>query len=215
MNKRMVAVMMAGVMAAGMLAGCGSSSAATGAAQSTEAAADAEAVEATTYTWLRDVTNADTVAEPPYNFAAGTLGTYIRALQVDLTLEDESNFSMTVHGWMQEDTEGSDHPVGEAFEYGEGMYAEFTSGATGTYVQDGDKITITPDAATYEVPDLGASYFAQIFAGSNEGGGSFAPEGENYFGSWTSDDNAAILDLFPETVFTVDGDSIVSWEAAK
>lgn len=221
MSKRMIAMMMAGVMAAGIMTGCGSSSGESGsaqttAAQSTEAAADSveEAVTAGTYVYERNVLNADTVVKNPYNFGAGNVAKRVRALRVELTLEDDSSFSMNVHGWMQEDTEGGEHAVGEAFVYGEGMYAEFMSGATGTYVQDGDMITITADKATYEVPDLGVSYLAQSFSNSNASGGSFAPEGENYYGAWTSDDNASILDLFPETVFTTDGDTILSWEKA-
>lgn len=204
-TKRVLAIMIAATMVM-VLPGC------TG--KEKEENLKEEAMQATEFVYERNVVNANEVAKTPYNFGTGNIAANARAVRVELTLEDDTHFSMNVHGWMQEDTEGSEHAVGEAFEYGEGMYAEFMSSAEGSYVQNGNEITVLTESATYEIPDLGVSYFAQIFAGSNASGGSFAPEGEDYFGKWSSEDNSAILDLFPETTFITDNNEIVSWERA-
>ncbi len=216
MKKKMMAMLMTTVMAATMLAGCGGSGEATegqtgntteevAAEEATEAAADA----ANTYVFERNVLNADEVELPPYIF---TKFDTVRAVRVELNLAQDNTFTMDVHGWMQEDTEGSDRAVGEAFEYGDGMYAEYFSSADGTYEKDGDTVVIHAEEASYEIPDLGVSYIAQTFASSNAAGGSFNPEGDVYYGTWTSTEVPEVLELFPDTVFSIEGDSIATWE---
>ena len=220
MKKKMLAVMMTAVMAVGVLAGCGGNNSGDGADAGTDAETGAETDTSAdengtgTYVYEKTVLNADEVEIPAYSFGRGSLEKQMRALRVELTLAEDDTFTMDVHGWMQEDTEGSDIAVGEAFEYGNGMYAEYFSSASGTYEKDGDEVTVTVDEASYEIPDLGVSYLAQIFTKSNAAGGSYNPEGDVYYGEWTSADTPALLEQFPETVFTLDGDTIVTWEKA-
>lgn len=219
MKKKMMAMLMTTVMAAGMLAGCGGSGEATESQTgntteevTSEAATEASADGDATYVFERNVTNYDEVELPPYIFTKFGKTVGVRAVRVELNLAQDNTFTMDVHGWNQEDTEGSDRAVGEAFEYGDGMYAEFFSSADGTYEKDGDIVIIHAKEATYEIPDLGVSYMAQLFAGGNAAGGSFNPEGDVYYGKWISAEVPEVLELFPETVFTLDGDSIVTWE---
>lgn len=212
MKKKMLAVMMTAAMAVGVLAGCGGNDSGNESGIGTDTAADENGTG--TYVYEKTVLNADEVETPAYNFGNGSLASMMRALRVELTLAEDDTFTMDVHGWMQEDTEGSDIAVGEAFEYGNGMYAEYFSSASGTYEKNGDEVTVTVDEASYEIPDLGVSYLAQLFTNSNAGGGSYNPEGDVYYGEWTSKDTPELLEQFPETVFTLDGDTIVTWEKA-
>ena len=208
--KKVLMMVLAAAMAVGLLAGCGGNSGKDGEAKG---GAQGEKKEDGLYVYEMNVENKDEVESPAYTFGgSGMFVKMMRALRVELKLADDNTFTMDVHGWMQEDTEGSDRAVGEAFEFGDGMYAEFFSGASGTYEKDGDVITITATKATQKIPDLGVSYIAQIFAGGNAGNGSYNPEGDPYYGEWSSEDVPDVLKQFPVTEFKVKGNEIVSWE---
>lgn len=208
MKKKALALVMTVTMMAGGLVGCGNGDKADlGKAESSDGEGNTGS-----YVYERTVLNQDEVEATSYNFGKGSISSKMRALRVELNLEDDSTFALDVHGWMQEDTEGSDHKIGDAFEYGEGMYAEYFANASGSYEQEGNQITISVTDATYEIPDLGVSYLAQMFTGNNAGGGSYNPEGDAYYGEWNSKDVPQVLEQFPDTVFTVDGDTIVTWE---
>lgn len=214
MMKKMAALGLAGVMVLGMTA-CGGSADSGDADESSAEGTEAESeagIGAGTYTYEQTVLNADEMEAVPYNFGYGTLKGMTRSLKVELTLEEDETYSMSVRAWMQEDTEGSTKAVGDDFEFGETMYAEWLASSAGTYtVTEDQTIVITAEEGTYEVPDFGSSYMAQIFGGGNAASGSYNAEGENYYGEWTSADVPAILDQFPDTEFFVEGDVITGW----
>ena len=207
--KRFMAAAMAAMMSVGLVAGCSSSS-----DSSSDASDSSSGISAGTYSYRKTVINEDEVDTPAYNFAGDTLlSTYCNATSVELTLEDDGTFSMEYKAWMT----GSDDGTGEepeANEYGSSMYAEVTTTATGTYETDGDQVTITAEVVTTEIPDMGISYMAQLFTGGNAANGSFNDEGEDYYGEWSSEDIEEVLELVPDTIFTIDGDTIVTWERA-
>lgn len=194
--KKIVALLLVVVMAAMCLTACGET-----------------ALGAGTYSYAKGVLNASEVETPAYNFgnAAGMFGSMMRAHSVDLTLNDDGTYTMSVHAWMEEDTEGGSVPVGEAFPFGDGMYAEWFSTSEGTYTSTANTITIKAESATFKIPDLGMSYLAQLFGGGNAASGSYAPEGENFWGEWNSTDVPEVLNQFPETTFIIEEGKIVSW----
>ena len=99
-------------------------------------------IGAGTYTYEKTVLNVDEMEIPAYSFGNGMLPSLTRALKVDVTLKDDGTYTMEVHGWMQEDTEGGTVPVGEAFPFGDGMYAEWFSTSEGTYTSTENTISI-------------------------------------------------------------------------
>lgn len=205
-KEKLAAVVLMGVLTAGALAGCKSD---TSSSDEAESKAEAEV----TYEYHYNVADTEAAEKVPYNFG-GEFGTNMRALDVSLDLDGEGNFTMDVHGYMVEDTEGSSTPVGEEFEFGNAMFAEFTSAGSGTYEENGDTVTVEFSEAAFEIPDLGASYLSQLFSSSNAKGGSYAPEGESYYGEWTSVEVPELLDQFPTTDFKLDGEEIITWERA-
>lgn len=217
MKNQLKAAAIGALLAASMLTGCGGASTTptSSDASSSGEVASAEVAGETTYSYnYNEGTNTD-VELPTYLFGCfGTYSTMMRAYDVDLVLDGNGGCDLTLHGYMVENTEGGSVEVGEAFPFGDGMYGEFTATGSGTYEQDGDSVTVSFDEATYEIPDLGSAYLAQLFASSNAGGGSYAMEGDSYYGEWTSETNPEMLDYFPETTFTLDGETIVGWERA-
>ena len=214
--KRVTAVMMAAAMSAALIAGCGSSDSSSDASSesTSEESAESTGVAAGTYTYRQTVANADEVEIPAYNFGGDNiLASYLNAVSVELTLSDDGTFTLESKGWMTEDSDGSgEEPA--ALEYGSATYGEYTTSASGTYETEGDTVTIYADEVTHSIPDMGISYMAQIFSAGNSVGGSYNADGEDYAGEWSSADIAEVLELVPDTVFTIDGDTIVTWEKA-
>ncbi|HIT90360.1 MAG TPA: hypothetical protein IAC41_08085 [Candidatus Merdenecus merdavium] len=208
---KVLAMALVSVLTLAIMVGCGNTSKETG-SKDGETVSEKETSGKYTYNY-NVATSGDEVQKVPYNFAGnGQLAGMMRALDTELKLDGDGNFTMTAHGYIVEDTEGSTTPVGKPFEFGNGMYAEFTSTGEGTYVEDGDTVTATFTKADFEIPDMGASYLAQLFSNSNARGGSYAPEGDSYYGKWSSEDVPEVLEQFPVTVFTLKEDKIVTWD---
>ena len=204
---RLLATAMAAAMTIGLMTGCGSSA-------GSSASDSSDGIAAGTYTYRQTLANADEVEIPPYNFGGDNiLSNYLNAYSVELTLEDDGTFTLESRGWMTEDLDASGEEPAE-YEYGTSLYGQYTTTATGTYESDGDQVTITAEVVTHTIPEMGSSYMAQIFTAGNSVGGSYNEEGEDYYGEWSSEDIEEVLELVPDTVFTIDGDTIVTWNKA-
>lgn len=180
-------------ISAGVLAGCGN--------QQTEGSKN---IGAGTYTYAYRAIEGNTYEKGAYNFSKDVKLSW-RALDITLELKEDGTFSMSTDVYMVEDTPGSSIAVGEKFPYGDGMYQESFTDATGTWVSDETTVTITADWVKYKLPDQGSSYF--VFDPTTMGYNDMSVS-DSYVGEWDSTQVAAVKDLVPSTTFFVSGTTI-------
>ena len=185
-----LAVVLIGVLAmAGVLAGCGEKD---------------ENLGAGTYTYAYKAINGNTYERGAYNFSKDITMQW-RALDITLELKSDGTFSMDTNVYMVEDTPGSSLEVGEKFPFGDGMYQESFTSATGTWTSTQDTISIKADWAKYKLPDQGSSYF--VFNPNGMGYNDMTVS-DTYVGEWDSTAVPEVLTLVPDTTFFVDGKTI-------
>ena len=201
--KKWVAVSAAAVaaitMSAGILAGCSNNN-----DDQNDDGTNNAGNGTTTYTYAYKAIAGNTYEAAPYNFSKDVTMAW-RALDITLELKDDGTFSMSTNVYMVEDTEGSSIAVGEKFPFGDGMYQESFTEATGTWTQGEGTVTIKADWVKYKLPDQGSSYF--VFNPMNMGYNDMTVS-DTYVGEWDSTQVAAVKDLVPDTTFFVSGTTI-------
>lgn len=227
--KKLTALLMTGILTLGLTA-CGSTSSES-AASVTEAASEqaetnaadnsaengnestaaenAEA-EAQTFTTTFNLNSGNAENLPEYQFLSGNMKgmlNYDSRIYLDVTLELDGAGSYALESNCYIIEGGKLAEVGDET----GIGQTFLTTATGSYEDNGDgTVTIAvPDHATHELKT--DTYSSQMkdavgvkVAGSSEDG------------AWDSDEEASILELVPETIFTLSQDgSIVTWDYAN
>lgn len=205
MKKKMVAVILAGVMTMG-LAACG------GGGDSTDGGADAgtESSGAETYTISFNQNNGNTADMPTYQFLGGDLSgmlNYEARLYTDitLTLNEDGTYELKSDAYTMSN--------GERIEIGasDGIGLVCVLDAEGTYEDNGDGTVTTSAAESASYTLETDTYSQEIVTAANLA----VADGETA-GEYTSDDNPDLLSWVPSTVFTFgeDGD-IVTYAQAE
>ncbi len=150
--------------------------------------------------------NAETV--PDYQFLCGNFGGILRAdsrmyVDVTLTLDGSGNYTLFSDGYVIE--------AGKRAEIGDdtGLGMVLTMNAEGTYVTNEDG-TVTTSVPTHAVLEMATdTYSAQMKESVGMAVGEHTEDGV-----YDSADEPAVLDLVPETVWTLESGSIVTWGRA-
>lgn len=201
MKKRMVAVILAGVMTMG-LAACG------GGGDSTDVGTESSGAE--TYTISFNQNNENTTDMPTYQFFGGDLSgmlNYEARLYTDITLilNEDGTYELKSDAYTMSN--------GERIEIGasDGIGLVCVLDAEGTYEDNGDGTVTTSAAESASYTLETDTYSQEIVTAAN-----LAVVDVETAGEYTSDDNPDLLSWVPSTVFTLgeDGD-IVTYAQAE
>ena len=161
-----------------------------------------------TYTTYYNQINATEM--PDYQFVKSNnfFVAFDARVNCDITLElyDDNTYVLTADHYVIENGERTPIPS----ETGCGMTVKTVAKGTYTQSEDGTQITISSaTSATYtvECDEYSAQMVAMGFS-FNEGTTPAELDGE-----WTEATEPEVLDMIPATIFTVNGDSITTWEA--
>ncbi|MDE6590911.1 MAG: hypothetical protein K2K53_11320, partial [Oscillospiraceae bacterium] len=161
-----------------------------------------------TYTVSFNQGNGNAEAIPDYQFLCCDLGGMVKAdsrMYIDVTLTlDGSNYTLFVDSYVIES--------GKRAEIGDdtGLGLVLTTTAEGTYTENADG-TVTTSVPTHAVFEMRTdTYSAQM-----KGAAGMAVNGNEADGVYDSNDEPAVLDFVPETVWTLDGGNIVTWADAN
>ena len=151
--------------------------------------------------------NAETI--PGYQFLCCDLGGMVKAdsrmyIDVTLTLDGSGGYTLFADSYVIES--------GKRAEIGDdtGLGLVLTTNAEGTYTENADG-TITTSAPTHAVFEMQTdTYSAQM-----KGAAGMAVNGSDADGVYDSNDEPAVLDFVPETVWTLSDGAIVTYRDAN
>ena len=159
-----------------------------------------------TYTISYNQNNGNAEDMPTTQFLCSDLSGMVKAdsrFFIDLTLElADGAYTLTSDAYVVEG--------GKRAEIGDdtGLGLILTTVATGTYTDNGDG-TITTSAAEHAVFTMQTDTYSQQMKGAAQ----MNVGGNDADGVYDSNDEPAVLDFVPETVWTLDGSAIVTYEA--
>lgn len=193
-----VLVLLAVLIPVGRLAGQGGSSGA--------AAAAGQALS--TYRISFNQANGNTDTMPDYQFLCGNVGSLARFenriyVDIDLTLDGDGKYSIFAESYILEG--GKKTEVGDAT----GIGMVMTTAAEGTYVENGDG-TITTSKAAHVVYELQTDTYSAQMKDTVQ----ISIDGKNDDGVYDSAEYASVLEIVPETVWTLEEGTIVSYHRA-
>lgn len=205
--KKLTALLLTGVLALGMTACGGTPENNSSANAGTEAPEEnMSSKDAKTYTVTFNANEGNVENMPEYQFLSGNMKGMLNndsRLHVDVTLNLDGNTTYELESDCYVIEGGKTAEVGD--ETGIGM--EFHTKATGTYK--------TNDDGTVEIsiPDHVAHVLTtDTYSSQMKDAAGIRINGNKDDGEWDSDDEPAILELIPETIFTLSEDgSIVSY----
>lgn len=207
--KKITALLLAGAMALG-LAACGStngkeSAPDTSAKAGTTAESD-DSAGAETYTITYNMNDGNTVDMQNYQFLGADfrgLINYDSRINITLTLELDGNGNYELSSDCFVIEAGKRQEVGGD----SGLGQTWIMTAEGTYTDNGDGTITTSDATTAALTVATDTYSSQM-----KDSVKFSIAGSSEDGESTSADTPELLSYVPETIFTVKGDAIVSYE---
>lgn len=194
MKKKLLTMMLISALALA-LAGCGGSGDDTA-----EDAADDPASE--TYT-INYNANSNGQEMPEYQFINGNMKGFLNSearlnMDISLTLNGDGTYSLTAEGYTKEGEERLE--IGG----GSGIGLVLETNAEGTYVENEDG-TITISKASHVDYQLDYETYSEEL--SNMIGLSIESDGSA--GEWNSDNNPELLEMVPETIFTLGEDNTI------
>ncbi len=188
--KKVMVGLLAAAMAMSFVA-CGSNS------DSDAETAAVEKVEPGMYRAHFDSSTTEVV--PAYQFVGSDMSGNIPAgtqLDVTLSLKEDGTYKLYAGFTNENNPDTTDQ-----------YYCNIATNATGTYTIDGNKVTIS----AAETCDTTFEAGSDTIDNPAYTGCSFA-NGEA--GTWSSTDDATVLECVPETTFTIVDGEITTWEAA-
>ena len=156
------------------------------------------------YTISYNVNNGNAEEMPDYQFLCSDFSGMVNAdsrFYVDETLElDGSNYTLSVDAYVVENGERA--VIGDDT----GLGLVLTMNATGSYTDNGDGTYTTsmPDHAVFEME-------TDTYSSQMKGAAQMNVNGNEEDGVYDSNDEPAVLDFVPETVWTLSGGEIVSY----
>ena len=171
-------------------------------------AADVSGGEGGVYMISFNANNGNVEGMPKYQFLCSDFSGILAAdsrffIDVTLTLDGSGNYTLFADGYCVDN--GARCVVGDD----SGLGQVLTMNAEGTYTESGDGTitTAVPDHAVFEME-------MDTYSSQMKGAVQMNVNGSDADGVYDSDDEPAVLDFVPETVWTLSGEEIVNYRNA-
>lgn len=199
--KKITELLLAGIMAVGLCA-CGGN--ADSADQTGEAVVE-KGGDAATYTITYNANEGNVEGMPDYQFLGADMSAIAANdsrlnIEITLQLDGNGNYELKSDCYVIEADERQE--VGSETGIGQNWFSD----VTGTYEKNEDGTITISAGQTMTLKVETDTYSSQI-----KDAVGFSINGSSEDGEWNSEDTPEILAYVPETVFTVEGDTIVSY----